>query len=59
MPDLTRKQAEDDRQLRLKLKELREVEGGVMIHRGKIVSRGEDHVVIYDLRICLTVPQFI
>ena len=51
MPDLTRKQAEDDRQLRLKLKEVRaagEVEGGVMIHRGKIVSRGEDHMVIYD-----------
>ena len=32
MPDLTRKQADEDRQLRLKLKELREadeIEGGV------------------------------
>ena len=51
MPDLTRKQAEDDRLLRLKLKELREagdVKGGVMIHRGKIVSRGGDHRVIFD-----------
>ena len=38
MPDLTRKQADEDRQLRLKLKELREVdeiERGVKIRRGK------------------------
>ena len=51
MPDLTRKQVKDDRQLRLKLKEVREageVEGGVMIHSGKIVSRGRNHKVIYD-----------
>ena len=51
MPDLTRKQADEDRQLRLKLKELREadeIEGGVKIHRGKIICRGGDHRVIFD-----------
>ena len=51
MPDLTRKQADEDKQLRLKLKELREtneVEGGVKIHRGKIVCRGGDHRVIFN-----------
>ena len=51
MPDLTRKRTDEDRQLRMKLKELREadeIEGGVKIHRGKIVCRGGDHRVIFD-----------
>ena len=49
-PDLTRKQAEEDRKLRLKLKEIRmkgEVLDGVKISKGRIVGRVDGHV-IYD-----------
>ena len=49
-PDLTRKQAEEDRKLRLKLKEIRmkgEVLHGVKISKGRIVGRVDSHV-IYD-----------
>ena len=49
-PDLTRKQAEEDRKLRLKLKEIRikgEVLDGVKINKGRIVGRVDGHV-IYD-----------
>ena len=48
--DLTRKQAEEDRKLRLKLKEIRmigEVLEGVKIRKGRIVGRVDVHV-IYD-----------
>ena len=52
-PDLTRKQAEEDRKLRLKLKEIRikgEVLDGVKISKGRIVGRVDGHGwhVIYD-----------
>ena len=49
-PDLTRKQAEEDRKLRLKAKEIhikREVLDGVKISKGRIVGRVDGHV-IYD-----------
>ena len=49
-PDFTRKQAEEDRKLRLKLKEIRikgEVLDGVKISKGRIVGRVDGHV-IYD-----------
>ena len=49
-PDLTRKQAEEDRKLRVKLKEIRikgEVLDGVKICKGRIVGRVDGHV-IYD-----------
>ena len=48
--DLTRKQAEEDRKLRLKLKEIRikgEVLDGVKISKGRIGGRVDGHV-IYD-----------
>ena len=47
-PDLTRKQAEEDRELRTKLKEIRlsgEFNDGVEIHKGKIVRVADGHVV--------------
>ena len=47
-PDLTRKQAEEDKGLRMKLKEIRlrgEYNDGVKIHRGKIVRVADGHVV--------------
>ena len=46
-PDLTRKQAEEDRKLRLKLKEIRikgEVLDGVKISKGRIVGRVDGHM---------------
>ena len=49
-PDLTRKQAEEDRKLRLKLKEIRikgEVLGGVKISKGRIMGRVDGHVIYY------------
>ena len=49
-PDLTRKQAEEDKKLRLKLKEIcikGEVLNGVKISKGRIVGRVDGHV-IYD-----------
>ena len=49
-PDLTRKQAEEDRKLRLKLKEIRakgDFPEGVKISRGRIVGRVDGHT-IYD-----------
>ena len=49
-PDLTRKQAEEDRKLRLKLKEIRtkgDFPGGVKISKGRIVGRVDGHT-IYD-----------
>ena len=58
-PDLTRKQAEEDRKLRLKLKEIRmkgEVLDGVKISKGRIVGRVDDmrvdgHVIYDPLRL--------
>ena len=46
-PDLTRKQAEEDRKLRLKLKEIRikEVLDGAKISKGRIVGRVDGHVI--------------
>ena len=49
-PDLTRKQAEEDRKLRLKLKEIRtkgDFPEGVKISKGRIVGRVDGHT-IYD-----------
>ena len=49
-PDLTRKQAKEDRKLRLKLKEIRakgDFPDGVKISRGRIVGRVDGHT-IYD-----------
>ena len=49
-PDLTRKQGEEDKKLRLKLKEIcikGEVLDGVKISKGRIVKRVDGHV-IYD-----------
>ena len=49
-PDLTRKQAEEDKKLRLKLKEIRikgKILDGVKISKGRIVGRVDGHV-IYD-----------
>ena len=47
-PNLTRKQAEEDRKLRLKLKEIcikGEVLDGVKISKGRIVERVDGHVI--------------
>ena len=47
-PDLTRKQVEEDRKLRLKLKEIRikgEVLDGVEISKGRIVKRVDGYVI--------------
>ena len=47
-PDLTRKQTEEDRKLRLKLKEIcikGEVLDGVKISKGRIVGRVDGHVI--------------
>ena len=49
-PDLPRKQAEEDRKLRLKLKEIRikgEVLDDVQISKGRIVGRVDGHVIYY------------
>ena len=58
-PDLTRKQAEKDRKLRLKLKEIRikgKVLDGVKISKGRIIGRVDGHVT--GLAFCRQKPIF-